>query len=277
MNNPKERVLLAISGAGGRMGRNLILAASQHPSAWLSIALEHRDSPFLGQDSGMLAGIGSNGVSIVETPPESAARADVLIEFTTPEATIGHLAQCVKSGSAMVIGTTGFREDQKKTIAAAAGKIPIVMAPNMSVGVNLTFALLRTAARVLQTGYDVEIIEAHHRHKVDSPSGTALHMGEIVAKELGRNLETDAVYGRKGQIGARQQETIGFATIRGGDIVGDHTALFAGEGERIEITHKASSRQTFATGAIRAAVWLVTQQPGLYDMQDVLGLREKGQ
>ena len=197
----------------------------------------------------------------------------MLIDFSRTESTLNYLAACEKMGVNLIIGTTGFDDAGKARIAAAAEKVGIVFAANFSVGVNLTFALLNTAARVLSEGYDIEIIEAHHRHKVDAPSGTALRMGEVIADALGRDLKQCAVYGREGHTGARDPSTIGFATVRGGDIVGDHTALFATDGERVEITHKASSRATFANGAVRAAVWLQTQPQGLYDMQDVLGLR----
>jgi 4-hydroxy-tetrahydrodipicolinate reductase len=198
---------------------------------------------------------------------------DVLIDFTRPEATLAHLAICRGAGKAMVIGTTGFDEDQKAVIREASKDIPVVFAPNMSVGVNLCFKLLELAARVMGDAADIEIIEAHHRHKVDAPSGTALRMGEVVADALGRNLEDCAVYGREGVTGERERETIGFETIRAGDIVGEHTVMFAAEGERVEITHKASSRMTFAGGAVRAAAWLGDRPRGLFDMQDVLGLR----
>jgi len=197
----------------------------------------------------------------------------VLIDFTSPAATLAHAAACAASGRALVVGTTGLTAAQKAELAGAAARTPVLFAANMSVGVTLCLALLRQAAQVLGDDFDVEIIEAHHRHKVDAPSGTALRMGEVVAEALGRNLADCAVYGREGQTGARDRRTIGFATVRGGDIVGDHTVLFAGEGERIEITHKASSRLTFARGALRAAAWLAGQPAGLYDMQDVLGLR----
>lgn len=265
-------VRLAIGGAAGRMGQSLLRVSAEHPDTEVVAALEHASSPALGEDSGLLAGIGGNGVKVTDGLPQQENGPDVLIEFTTPEATLAHVRLCRQRGLAMVIGTTGLNEEQKRAIAQAAVEIPIVMAPNMSVGVNLMFALMRTTARVLREDYDVEIIEAHHRHKVDAPSGTALRLGEIAAEELGRSLAVDAVYGRQGQVGARDKNSIGFATIRGGDIVGDHTALFAGNGERVEISHRASSRQTFAGGALRAAIWLMDQPPGLYDMQDVLGL-----
>jgi 4-hydroxy-tetrahydrodipicolinate reductase len=198
---------------------------------------------------------------------------DVLIDFTRPDVTLANLAVCRKAGKAMVIGTTGFSEEEKQVISEAAKDIPIVFAPNMSVGVNLCFKLLEMAARVMGDEVDIEVIEAHHRHKIDAPSGTALRMGEVIADTLGRDLKECAVYGREGQTGERERKTIGFETIRAGDIVGDHTVLFADIGERVEITHKASSRMTFASGAVRAALWLKGSKNGLFDMQDVLGLK----
>jgi 4-hydroxy-tetrahydrodipicolinate reductase len=197
----------------------------------------------------------------------------VLIDFTRPEATVVHAALCRAQGKRLVVGTTGLSSAQEEELRAAAATVPVVYAPNMSVGVNLTFKLVELAARVLGDSVDIEIIEAHHRHKVDAPSGTALRLGRVVADTLGRDLDTDAVYGREGHTGARQRRTIGFSTIRAGDIVGEHTTLFAADGERVEVTHRATSRMTFAAGAVRAAVWLGNQEPGLYDMQDVLGLR----
>jgi 4-hydroxy-tetrahydrodipicolinate reductase len=263
---------IAIAGSSGRMGRALIEAVAQASDFRLKAALEHPDSPLLGKDAGELLGMPC-GVQISADPARSLAGCDVLVDFTRPEATLAHLEACRKHGIRMVIGTTGFQPEQKKLIADAASGIAIVMAPNMSVGVNLTFKLLELTAKVLNEGYDIEIVEAHHRHKVDAPSGTALRMGEVIAQALGRDLAGCAVYGRQGVTGEREPSTIGFSTVRGGDIVGDHTALFAGTGERIEITHKASSRATFALGALRAARFLATRKSGLYDMQDVLGLR----
>ncbi|MEO1767920.1 4-hydroxy-tetrahydrodipicolinate reductase [Thiobacter aerophilum] len=263
---------IAIAGASGRMGRALIEAVTQAADLRLSAALERPGSPYAGRDAGELVGTPC-GV-IISTEPETAlADSRILIDFTRPEATLNHLALCRARGIAMVIGTTGFSAEQKATIREAAEDIGIVFAPNMSVGVNVVLKLLDMAARVLGEGYDVEIIEAHHRHKVDAPSGTALRMGEVVAAALGRDLAECAVYGREGVTGERLPSTIGFATVRGGDIVGDHTVLFAGIGERIEITHKASSRATFAMGALRAARFLAEHPRGLYDMQDVLGIR----
>ena len=264
---------IAITGAGGRMGRSLIEASHAADGLEVTVALEHPDSSLIGSDAGELAAIGTLGVAVGADVNAAVDDFDVLIDFTRPEATLANLEICRRAGRRMVIGTTGFSDDQKNAIAAAAGEIAVVFAPNMSVGVNLCLKLLDTAARVLGDDVDIEVIEAHHRHKVDAPSGTALRMGEVVADALGRDLAECAVYGREGHTGVRDRDTIGFETIRAGDIVGDHTVLFAGEGERIEITHKASSRMTFANGAARAAVWLMGQTSGLYDMQDVLGLK----
>jgi 4-hydroxy-tetrahydrodipicolinate reductase len=255
------------------MGRSLIEACHQADGLAVAAALEHPDSSLLGSDAGELAGVGALGVDVQSDLSAVVSDFDVLIDFTRPEATLANLAVCRVSGRPMVIGTTGFSNVQKAQIADAASDIAIVFAPNMSVGVNLCLKLLDLAARVLGDEVDIEIIEAHHRHKVDAPSGTALRMGEVVAEALGRDLQDCAVYGREGRTGERDRKTIGFETIRAGDIVGDHTVLFAGSGERIEITHKASSRMTFANGAARAAAWLRDRPTGLYDMQDVLGLR----
>lgn len=264
---------IAITGAAGRMGRTLIEACSKTEDLRLTAALEHQGSDRVGSDAGELAGLGRIGVVVSDDLDKLLDDIDVLVDFTRPEATLDYLESCHRAGKRMVIGTTGFDATGKDVIARAARDIPIVFAPNMSVGVNLCFKLADLAARVLGETADIEIIEAHHRHKVDAPSGTALRLGEVVASALGRNLKDCAVYGREGTTGARDRMTIGFATIRAGDIVGDHTVLFANDGERVEITHKASSRMTFATGALRAARWLADQRPGLYDMQDVLGLR----
>ncbi len=262
---------IAIAGSFGRMGRALLEAVAQAPDMRLGAALERAGSPFAGKDAGELFGAPC-GVSIsADTATLKGCHA--LIDFTRPEATLDHLKICRELGVNIVIGTTGFSAEQKDLIAEAGHDIGVVFAPNMSVGVNLSLKLLDIAARVLNEGYDIEIVEAHHRHKVDAPSGTALRMGEVVANALGRNLEECAVYGREGVTGERSPSTIGFATVRGGDIVGDHTVLFAGIGERIEITHKASSRATFALGALRAARFLAQRGKGLFDMQDVLGLR----
>jgi 4-hydroxy-tetrahydrodipicolinate reductase len=264
-------IKVAVAGCTGRMGRVLLDCVAQADDLVLYAALEHAASEHLGKDASEFGG--TRGVKIGADASAALKDADVLIDFTRPEGTLHHLEVCKKLGVNMVVGTTGFNAQQKAQLGAAAQAIGIVFAPNMSVGVNLTFKLLETAAKVLAHGYDIEIIEAHHRHKVDAPSGTALGMGELVARTLGRDLSKCAIYGREGVTGERDPSTIGFATVRGGDIVGDHTVLFAGTGERIEITHKASSRATFALGALRAARFLQAHAAGLYDMQDVLGLK----
>lgn len=265
---------IAVIGAAGRMGKTLIEAIQQAEGAKLTAAIERPESTLIGADAGELAGVGKLGVNIVGDLGEVLGDFDVLIDFTHPTSTLVNLDICRAAGKAMIIGTTGFSEDEKQLIAKAAEQVPVVFAPNFSVGVNLTLKLLDMAARVMGDEADIEIIEAHHRHKVDAPSGTALRMGEVVADALGRDLQKVAVYGREGQTGARERDTIGFATVRAGDVVGDHTVLFATEGERIEITHKASSRMTFAKGAVRSAVWLGDRKSGLFDMQDVLSLRD---
>ncbi len=253
------------------MGRMLIEAIVAAPDCQLSGALDLPGSPALGSDASAFLGT-SSGVLISADLRTGLAGADVLIDFTRPEGTLAHLAVCRELGVKVVIGTTGFDAAQKALIGEHARHIGIMMAPNMSVGVNVVMRLLDMAARALNEGYDIEIIEAHHRHKIDAPSGTALAMGEVVASALGRDLKDCAIYGREGVTGERDPSTIGFATIRGGDIVGDHTVLFAGTGERIEITHKSSSRVTYAQGSLRAARFLATHGAGLYDMGDVLGL-----
>lgn len=263
---------IAVMGAAGRMGKTLIEAVQQAEGASLSAAVDRADSSLVGADAGELAAVGKIGVSLSGDLGAVLDRFDVLIDFTHPSVTLKNLEICRQAGKAMVIGTTGFSPEEKQLLVEAGKQIPIVFAANFSVGVNLCLKLLDTAARVLGDDVDIEIIEAHHRHKVDAPSGTALRMGEVVANALGRDLQKVAVYGREGQTGARARETIGFATVRAGDVVGDHTVLFAADGERVEITHKASSRMTFAKGAVRAALWLQGRQSGLYDMQDVLGL-----
>lgn len=263
---------IAIAGSAGRMGRALLEAVAQSANFRLKGALERSDSPFLGKDAGEIIGA-PNGITISDDVEATLSGCDVLVDFTRPEGTMRHLEVCARSGVRMVVGTTGLTEEDRARIKVAARSTAIVMAPNMSVGVNLVFSLLDAAARVLAEGYDIEIVEAHHRHKVDAPSGTALRMGEVIANALDRDLKSCAIYGREGVTGERKPGTIGFATVRGGDIVGDHTALFAGVGERIEITHKASSRATFALGALRAARYLAEKDSGLFDMQDVLGLR----
>ena len=265
-------IQIAVTGAAGRMGRHLI-EACQAPGLALSAAVERPGSAVIGLDAGEMTGLGTLGVHIGDDLNVVTQAFDVLIDFTRPEVTLKNLEICRAAGRRMVIGTTGFTSDQSRQIADAAKDIAIVMAPNMSVGVNLCFKLLETAALILGDEADIEISEAHHRYKVDAPSGTALHMGEVIADALGRDLKQCAVYGREGVTGERDRKTIGFATVRAGDIVGDHTVLFAGLGERVEITHKASSRMTFARGAVRAATWLAQRERGLFDMQDVLGLR----
>jgi 4-hydroxy-tetrahydrodipicolinate reductase len=266
---------VAVSGVGGRMGRALVEACAESEQMTLTAAVARRQSSLIGADAGEVAGVGRLGVPIVHDLALAIEHFDTLIEFTTPEATLEHLQICRASGRRMVIGTTGMGDEGGRRIAEAARDIGVVFAPNMSVGVNLCFKLLEIAAGVLGDAVDVEIIEAHHRHKVDAPSGTALRMGEVVAGALGRDLQKCAVYGRQGHTGERSRNTIGFQSIRAGDIVGDHTVLFADLGERLEITHKSSSRLTFARGATRAATWLAAQPAGLYDMQDVLGLAGK--
>ena len=265
-------IAVAIAGASGRMGHMLIEAVRADSDFILAGALDVASSPAIGQDAGAYAGQ-TTGVHISADLHAGLAHSKVLIDFTRPEGTMAHLQVCQALGVGMVIGTTGFSEAQKAHIAEAAKHIPIMMAPNMSVGVNVTLKLLEMAAKALSTGYDIEIIEAHHRHKVDAPSGTALKMGEVIADALGRDLKDCAVYAREGVTGERDPSSIGFATIRGGDIVGDHTVLFAGTGERIEISHKSSSRATYAQGSLRAVRFLATRQNGLYDMFDVLGLK----
>jgi 4-hydroxy-tetrahydrodipicolinate reductase len=265
---------IGITGAAGRMGRTLVEAiALAGDDLRLSAAIERPESSLLGADAGELAGQGRNGVTVVSSLAEVLPDIDVLVDFTVPAATIANLEACVEAGVSMVIGTTGFTPDQQAQIDSAAARIPICKASNFSTGVNLCFKLLDMAARVLGDDVDIEVYEAHHRHKIDAPSGTALSMGQVVADALGRDLGKVAVYGREGQTGARERDTIGFATVRAGDIVGDHTVMFAAEGERVEITHKASSRMSFARGAVRAAGWVASQGAGLYDMQDVLGLK----
>jgi 4-hydroxy-tetrahydrodipicolinate reductase len=262
---------IAVAGAGGRMGRMLIEAVINATDAELSGAFDLPGSPAIGRDAGEFLGR-TTGVPVLADPAQALAGATHLIDFTRPEGSLKHLEICLARGVKMVIGTTGFDDAGKTRINQAAASIGIVFAPNMSVGVNVTLKLLEVAARILDTGYDIEIIEAHHRHKVDAPSGTALKMGEVIAQALGRDLREVAVYGREGVTGERDPSTIGFATIRGGDIVGDHTVLFAGTGERIEITHRSASRVTYAHGALRACRFLSTRPTGLYDMQAVLGL-----
>ncbi len=267
-----SKMNIAVAGASGRMGRMLIEAIVADPDATLAGALDIAASPAIGRDAAAFLGKPAD-VAIESDLSKGLAKAGLLIDFTRPEGTLQHLAYCAEHGIKMIIGTTGFDEAGKAAIAAAAKKTAIVFAPNMSVGVNVTMKLLELAAKSFSHGYDIEIIEAHHRHKVDAPSGTALKMGEVVAQALGRDLKDVGVFAREGVTGERDPSSIGFATIRGGDIVGDHTVLFAGIGERIEITHKSSSRVTYAHGSLRAARFLQDKTSGLYDMQDVLGLR----
>jgi 4-hydroxy-tetrahydrodipicolinate reductase len=267
-----DAVRIAIAGAGGRMGRMLIEATLQDAAATLVAAFDQPDAAAQGKNVGELVGMPC-GVLVGSDSEAGIAQASCLIDFTRPEATLQHLAVCRRHGVAMVIGTTGFAAAGREAIAAAAQDIPVVFAPNMSVGVNVVFKLLDVAARILGEGYDVEIVEAHHRHKVDAPSGTALRMGEVVAQALGRELKECATFAREGVTGERPPSSIGFATVRGGDIVGDHNVLFCGLGERVEIGHRASSRMPYALGSLRAAHFLVGRKSGLFDMQDVLGLR----
>jgi 4-hydroxy-tetrahydrodipicolinate reductase len=263
---------ITVAGATGRMGQMLIEAIRASDDCRLVGALDRPGSPALGQDAGAMMGQ-ATGIQVTADMQAALQSSQVLIDFTRPEGTMAHLAHCRALGVAMVIGTTGFSEAEKAQIQEAAQDIAIMMAPNMSVGVNVTLKLLEMAAQALATGYDIEIIEAHHRHKVDAPSGTALKMGEVIANALGRDLRDCAVYDRQGVTGERDPSSIGFSTIRGGDIVGDHTVLFAGVGERIEVTHKSSSRATYAQGSLRAVRFLAGQKTGLFDMFDVLGLR----
>ncbi|MEG1769479.1 MAG: 4-hydroxy-tetrahydrodipicolinate reductase [Comamonas sp.] len=263
---------IAVAGASGRMGRMLIEAIHNSEDCVLAGALDVPGSPALGIDATAFLGSAS-GVVITSDLRQGLAQAQVLIDFTRPEGTLAHLEVCKDLGVKLVIGTTGFSDEDKKTLAEGAQRVAVMLAPNMSVGVNVTLKLLEMAAKALSTGYDIEIVEAHHRHKVDAPSGTALKMGEVIADALGRDLAECAVYERYGHTGARDPSSIGFATVRGGDIVGDHTVLFAGTGERIEITHKSSSRETYAQGSLRAVRFLADKPQGMFDMFDVLGLR----
>ena len=271
MNQP---VSVAILGASGRMGRALIDSLLRMPSLRLSAAVERPGNPLIGNDAGLMIGASAAGVAVSDALPDALAESAVLVDFTGPAATMAALAACVEAKRPIVIGTTGFTPEQKIEIGRASQHIPVCIAANYSVGVNVALKLVELAAQTLGDDYDVEIVEAHHRHKVDSPSGTALAFGEAAAAGLDRDLRSNAIYGREGQIGARKKETIGFATVRGGDVVGDHTVLFLGDGERVEISHRASSRTNFASGALRAAVWLAGQPAGLYSMRDVLNLND---
>ncbi len=264
---------IAIVGVAGRMGRTLVAAVEQDAQARLAGGVVEPGSSLVGTDIGELAGLGKLNIAAVDSLDAIAEAFDVLIDFTAPRVTLANLAFCAEHGKAIVIGTTGLDDDELAELDGYRDRVPVLFAPNMSVGVNLTLKLLETAAKALgDEGYDIEVVEAHHRHKVDSPSGTALKMGEVVAESLGRTLKEHGVFSREGQCGPRSDTEIGFATVRAGDIVGEHTVMFATEGERIEITHKASSRMTFARGAVRGARWLAGQSAGRYDMQDVLGL-----
>lgn len=263
---------IAITGAAGRMGRMLIEAVAASSNAQLTAAIETPESSLIGADAGELAGLGKNGVLIVGDIAEVSDQFDTLIDFTAPEATLANARFCAANGKGLVIGTTGFSPEQLAELESLQEQLPMIKAANYSTGVNLSLKLLELAARIMGSDSDIEIVEAHHRHKVDAPSGTALAMGEAIAGTLQRDLSKVAVFGREGQTGARDSETIGFATVRGGDVVGDHTVMFMAEGERLEITHKASSRMAFARGAVRAAAWLIGKDKGLYSMRDVLGL-----
>lgn len=267
-----SKARIGIVGAGGRMGRMLIETVLKDSSVLLGAAFDVPGSPVIGASAGTLVGMESE-VVVIGDLAAGMKQIDCLIDFTRPEGTLEHLEICRRAGVGMVIGTTGFDAAGKQAIAGAAQDVPIVFAPNMAIGVNLVFKLLDTAARILNEGYDIEIVEAHHRMKVDAPSGTALRMGEVVAAALGRDLAECAVYGREGVTGERDPSTIGFATVRGGDIVGDHTVMFCGIGERVEVTHKAGSRMPYALGSLRAARFIAGRRNGLYDMQDVLGFR----
>ncbi|MFK7966336.1 MAG: 4-hydroxy-tetrahydrodipicolinate reductase [Burkholderiaceae bacterium] len=267
---------VAIAGASGRMGKTLIEATLAASDMQLAGALDIAGAPLLGSDAGLTLGA-ATGVTLTSDFSEALHGSDCFIDFTRPEGTLDHLKACVEHKVAMVIGTTGFDDAGKAAIEQAAQSIPIVFAPNMSVGVNVTFKLLEVAAQILDSGYDIEVIEAHHKHKIDAPSGTALGMGEVIARAQGKDLKTDGVFSRVGVTGERPEGSIGFSTIRGGDIVGDHTVLFAGEGERIEITHRSASRMTYAQGSLRACRFIAalpeSTRHGLFNMQDVLGLK----
>ncbi len=269
-------IKLAIAGAAGRMGCALIHAAARTDGVVVSAALEHDSHPSLGKDAGVIAGCGDIGVSLSPDTAAAGADFDLMVEFTTPAATLAHLHTCRALGRGMLIGTTGLGDQGIALINEAARDLPILQAANTSVGVNLCAALVETAAKVLGPLTDIEIVEAHHRHKVDAPSGTALLLGHAAAAALGKDLDKDGVFARHGHTGERKPGSIGFSTIRGGDIAGEHTVLFIGESERLEITHRATDRRIFANGALKAAQWLAPQPPGLYTMRDVLGLQEDG-
>jgi 4-hydroxy-tetrahydrodipicolinate reductase len=269
----ERKLRLAVPGAAGKMGRMIVRVIADTPDCELVAAIERPQSPYLGHDAGTLAGLGPSGVTVKRELDDALDRADVIIDFTAPVATAWTVTRAAEREVAMVIGTTGLGEAELRAVEKAAERIPIVLSANMSLGVNVLFGLIGQAARSLGAGYDVEIVELHHRQKKDAPSGTALAMANVLAEALGRDLGAVGRYGRQGDVGARSDEEIAVLAVRGGDIVGEHTAFFCGLGERLEITHRASSRETFARGAVRAAQWLRERDPGLYDMQDVLGLR----
>lgn len=264
---------IAVTGAAGRMGKSIIAAIKANPLVALAGALEKEDSQSIGRDAGEAANIGPIGVKVTDSMARAFKKADVIIDFTAPDASMRNIEEAVRLKKAVVIGTTGFSTGQRSRIKELGKKTPIVMSPNMSVGVNLLFKLVRDAAAVIGKDYDIEIVEAHHRHKKDAPSGTAVRLAEVMASALDRDLDKTAVYGREGIVGERKPEEIGILSVRGGDIIGDHTVMFAGLGERVELTHRASSRDTFALGAVRAALWVADKPNGLYDMQDVLGIK----
>lgn len=266
-------IRIAIAGAAGRMGKALIESTHKNPDSILAAAIVRPGSSLIGADAGELGNVGKLNVAVSASVADAVNDFDVLIDFSSPAATLDNVKICAAHNKPIVIGTTGFSAAEKEELLSYQTKIPLLLSANFSTGVNLCFKLLDLAARVLGEGYDVEVYEAHHRHKVDSPSGTAVRMGEVLANALDRDLQKVAVYGREGQIGARSRDTIGFATVRGGDVVDDHTVMFMADGERVEITHKASSRLAFSNGAVRAAIWLQQQKPGLFDMQDMLGLK----
>ncbi|MCY4454570.1 MAG: 4-hydroxy-tetrahydrodipicolinate reductase [Immundisolibacterales bacterium] len=268
-----ESMRVAISGAAGRMGRTLVAACAEREGVECAGALEHPGHDAIGVDAGVLAGSGAIGVEVTDDPERFLGAVDGVIDFSVPASTLALVERCRAAGRQIVIGTTGFSAAERALVARCAQDIAVLHAPNMSVGVNVCFRLIEIASRALGEDSDIEVIEMHHRNKIDAPSGTAVRMGEIVAETLGRDLSKCAVYGREGFTGVRDRETIGFETIRGGDAVGEHTVMFAGTGERIEITHRSASRFNFAHGALRASLWLQGREPGLYDMQDVLGLR----
>ena len=265
-------IRVAVAGVAGRMGKTLVQAIMESESLTFTAGFEHADHPQIGDDVGTVCGMGLLDVVLSARPSQHMSEFDVVIDFTVPEATLALADVCASHGKAMVVGTTGFNESQQQALRELAEKTAIFVSPNMSVGVNLSMRLIELAAQALGDDVDVEVIEAHHKHKIDAPSGTAVRIGEVLAKALNRDLAKDAVYGRQGITGARDPKTIGFSTIRGGDIVGEHTVLFAGDGERLEITHRAHSRSNFAQGALRAAGFVAEAAPGWYDMQDLLGI-----